>query len=425
MYCEGLYLRLFMKKLPQASARTPAVGFVFITLLIDVIGLGIIIPILPALIQDLTGEGLSKAAEYGGWLMFSYAFCQFIFAPIIGGLSDKYGRRPVLLGSLLGFGLDYIFLALAPSLGWLFVGRIFSGILGASFTTGAAYIADVSTPENRSQNFGMIGAAFGLGFIIGPMMGGFLGDLSLRLPFYAAAVLSLVNALYGYFILPESLKPENRRNFEWKRANPLGSLLNLKRYPSVLALFSAMFFVYLASYALQGTWSYITIERYGWSQKEVGFSLGAIGVLSAIIQGGLIRFIVPRLGVKRSLITGMSLLFIGMTLFALASEGWMLYLFLLPYALGGITGPSMQSILSGQVAPSEQGEIQGSLTSMMSATAIFGPLLMSHIFAYFSGPNAPVYFPGAPFVAGSFLLLIALLVILTRHNKLDSIPHKS
>ncbi len=402
------------------SGRTPAVGFIFITLLLDVIGLGIIIPVIPKLIQELTGEGLSKAAEYGGWLLFSYAICQFLFSPVVGGLSDRYGRRPVLLGSLLGFGLDYFLLALAPTLSWLFVGRILSGILGASFTTGAAYIADVSTPEKRAQNFGLIGAAFGLGFIIGPVLGGVLGAYGSRIPFYAAAILTLLNAAYGFFILPESLAPENRRPFDWRRANPLGSLLRLKRYPSILALVGSLFFVYLASHAVQGTWAYVTMERYHWGEKEVGWSLGVVGILNAVVQGGLIRYLVPKLGNKRAVFVGMSLWLLGMTLFVFASEGWMLLLFLIPYALGGISGPAIQGLISGQVLPSEQGELQGALTSLMSATAIVGPPLMTQIFAQFTKPGAPVYFPAAPFVAGAVLLAVAVVMLYFNRNRLES-----
>ena len=236
--------------------RQAAVGFIFVTLLLDVIGLGIIIPVIPSLIQELTGGDMSLAAQYGGWLIGSYALVQFICAPFVGALSDRYGRRPVLLLSLLGFGLDYLVLAIAPTIGWLFIARIIAGFFGASFTTGAAYIADVSTPEKRAQNFGLLGAAFGLGFIIGPVTGGLLGEIGSRVPFYAAAGLTLLNGLYGYFILPESLPVENRRPFAWKRANPLGTLLALKRYPAVASLIGSLTFIYIASHAVQGTWAY-------------------------------------------------------------------------------------------------------------------------------------------------------------------------
>ena len=238
------------------SKKSPALGFIFITLLIDIIGLGIIIPVLPRLIQELTGGTLSEASMYGGWLLFAYAFMQFICAPILGGLSDRYGRRPVLLASLFGFGVDYIFLALAPTLAWLFVGRLIAGIMGASFTTASAYIADISTPQTRAQNFGIMGAAFGLGFIIGPMLGGFLETFGSRVPFMVSAGLSFMNWMYGFLILPESLKLENRRKFEWSRANPVNSLLNLKRYPVILGLVASLVMVYISAHAVQSNWVY-------------------------------------------------------------------------------------------------------------------------------------------------------------------------
>ena len=246
------------------SARPAAVGFIFVTLLLDITGLGIIIPVLPQLIQELTGSDISQASRYGGLLLFAYAFFQFLFAPLVGALSDRYGRRPVLLLSLLGFGLDYIVLALAPTLAWLFVARVVSGIFGASFSTGFAYIADVSPPEKRAQNFGLVGAAFGLGFIIGPVSGGLLGELGPRVPFFVAAALSLLNMAYGYFVLPESLPVERRRAFEWKRANPIGALGALRRYPQVLGLIGSLVFLYIASHAVQGTWSYFVIEKFAW-----------------------------------------------------------------------------------------------------------------------------------------------------------------
>src|SRR5215212_3845674 len=240
----------------MASSRKAAMSFIFITLLIDVTGLGLIIPVIPKLIESLTGGNISDASRWGGWLTFAYASMQFLFAPVIGNLSDKWGRRPVLLGSLLGFGVDYLFLSLAPTIGWLFVGRLIAGITGASFTTASAYIADISTAENRAQNFGMIGAAFGLGFIVGPVIGGLLGSFGPRIPFLVAAGLSLLNAAYGYFVLPESLPKENRRKFEWRRANPLGSLFHLKRYPGIGGLIFAFILVSIASHAIQSNWTF-------------------------------------------------------------------------------------------------------------------------------------------------------------------------
>jgi DHA1 family tetracycline resistance protein-like MFS transporter len=394
----------------MAKSTKAAIGFIFITLLIDVTGFGLIIPVFPKLIEQLIHGGISEASKYGGWLTFAYAFMQFLFAPVLGNLSDKYGRRPVLLFSLTGFGIDYILLSIAPTIGWLFLGRIIAGITGASFTTATAYIADISTDENRAQNFGMIGAAFGLGFIIGPVIGGVLGQYGARLPFVVAAVLALLNALYGYFVLPESLGKENRRPFSWKRANPLGSLIQLKKYPSMGGLIGALVLVYIAAHAVQSTWTFINIEKFQWTEAMIGYSLGMVGLLVAIVQGGLMRFINPLLGNEKSVYVGLTLYALGLLLFAFASQTWMMFVFLIPYCLGGIAGPALQSIISGQVPSNEQGELQGALTSLMSLTSIVGPLVMTYLFAYFTKNNAPVHFAGAPFLLGAVLMLVSAVI---------------
>lgn len=383
--------------------RNAALGFIFITILVDVIGIGIIIPVVPKLIEQLTGEGLSAAAKYGGLLMFAYAIMQFIFSPIMGGLSDRYGRRPVLLLSLLGLGVDYIFMAYAPTLAWLFVGRIIAGMCGASFTTATAYIADISTPEKRAQNFGLVGAAFGLGFIIGPLIGGLTAEISTRMPFIVAAGLTLLNVLYGYFVLPESLLKENQRKFEWKRANPIGSLMHLRKYPVVSGLVVCFTLIYIAVHAVQSNWTYYTMLKFHWNEAWVGYSLAFVGVMVAIIQGGLIRIVIPKIGENRAVYFGLAFYGLGMLLFAFATNTLMMFLFIIPYTLGGFCGPALQGIISNQVPPTEQGELQGALTSLMSATSIFGPLLMNGLFAYFTGPNTPYYFPGAPFILGAIL----------------------
>lgn len=389
----------------MTEKRSPALGFIFITLLIDVIGLGIIIPVMPKLIHELTGDSISQASRDGGWLLFTYAFVQFICAPVIGGISDRYGRRPVLLASLFGFGVDYLFLAFAPTLAWLYVGRVIAGIMGASFTTGAAYIADISTPEKRAQNFGLLGAAFGLGFIIGPVLGGLLGQYGSRVPFMAAAAFSFVNWLYGYFILPESLKPENRRKFEWSRANPLGAFMNLSKYPVIYGLIISLGLVYIALHAVQSNWSFYVMEKFGWDEAHIGYSLGAVGLLSAIVQGYLIRLILPKLGQKRSVYIGLLFSAIGFMLYAFASQGWMMYVFMVPYILGSIAGPALQGIISTQVASNEQGEVQGALTSLQSLTSIIGPPLMTNLFSFFTQPSAPVYLPGSPMLLAALLSL--------------------
>jgi len=387
--------------------KNAALGFIFVTLLIDVIGFGIIIPVVPNLLMELGSLNISEAAAYGGWLLTSFSVMQFLFSPILGNLSDQYGRRPILLISLFGFGVDYLLTAFAPTITWLFAGRIIAGIMGASFTTASAYIADVSTRENRAQNFGMIGAAFGLGFIIGPALGGIIATLGLRAPFIAAAILTFINWLYGYFVVPESLKLENRRKFEWKRANALGSVKFFLRYKVILGLVASIVLIYIAAHAVQSTWSFYTIEKYKWNTAMVGYSLAFVGLMVAFVQGWLIRFIIPKLGQERSVYVGLTLYSIGFLLFGIATQGWMMFAFLIPYCLGGIAGPSLQGIMSGQVPANQQGELQGALTSLMSLTSIIGPLLMTSLFYYFSEPSADIYFPGAAMIAGSILTIMS------------------
>ncbi len=402
----------------MSSNRSAAISFIFITLLIDVTGIGLIIPVVPGLIKELIHGSVSDSSRYSGWLTFAYAVMQFIFAPLLGNLSDRYGRRPILLISLFGLGIDYIFLALAPSIGWLFLGRIIAGLGGASITTATAYIADISTPQNRAQNFGMVGAAFGVGFILGPVLGGLLGEWGLRVPFMVAALLSFLNFAYGYFVLPESLSVENRRKFEWKRANPLSSIKQLKKYPAVSGLVISYFLIYLAANSVQSTWSFFTIQQFSWNPRMIGISLGLVGLLVGIVQGGLIRLINPLIGNKRSVYIGMALYTIGLILFSIASQSWMMFVFLGPYCLGGICGPALQSIISGQVPANQQGELQGGLTSIMSLTSIIGPVVMTSLFSYFTQPTAPFHFAGAPFLLGSILMALSLFFAYRslRHN---------
>jgi DHA1 family tetracycline resistance protein-like MFS transporter len=395
----------------MSSSRTPALAFIFITMLIDVIGFGLIIPVLPRLLEEMTGGDLSTAARWGGILMFTYAGMQFLFSPIIGGLSDRYGRRPVILASLFAFGIDFIIQGFAPNIWWFFIGRVLGGITGASFTSGMAYIADVSPIEKRAQNFGIVGAAFGLGFIIGPLIGGIVSfHFGIRAPFFAAAGLALLNWLYGYFILPESLSAENRRPFEWKRANPIGSLLNLRRYPVILSLVASLICIYIAGHANQSTWTYITMKKFNWDERWVGYSLAFVGLMTAIVQGGLSRILIPKFGQRTSVLVGLSLYAFGFVLFAFATEGWMMFAFMVPFAFGGLAGPSLQSIISGQVPANEQGELNGALTSLMSLTSIIGPLLMTNLFAHFTAPESAVQFPGAPFLMGAALSLLSMLL---------------
>ncbi len=399
--------------------RSAAIGFIFITVLVDVIGWGLIIPVMPRLIAEMKHIPVNEASKYGGTLLMVYALMQFVFAPVLGNLSDKYGRRPVLLFSLFGFGIDYLLVAFAPTFGWFFVARIISGITGASFTTASAYIADISSAETRAKNFGMLGAAFGLGFIIGPALGGLLTGFGIRGPFYAAAILTLLNWLYGYFVLPESLSKENRRPFSWSRANPLGSLLHLQKYPAIAGLVFSLVLVYLGAHAVQSNWSFFTVYQFKWSEKMVGISLAVVGVMVALVQGGLIRVINPKLGNEKSVYAGLGMYAIGMFLFAFATQSWMMFAFLIPYCMGGIAGPALQSIIAGHVPANEQGELQGGLTSLMSLTSIIGPYIMTHLFYFFTKDNAPVHFPGVSFLLGGILMLASAVIayIVLRNEK--------
>lgn len=394
------------------TTKKSAIGFIFITLLIDIMGWGLIIPVMADLIAQLKGIPVNQASTYGAFLLSVFAVAQFLCAPIVGNLSDRYGRRPVLLFSLLGFGIDYIILALAPTYGWLFIGRVIAGMTGASFTTATAYIADVSPDETtRAKNFGLVGAAFGLGFVLGPALGALLATWGIRAPFYAAAALCLINCVYGYFLLPESLSKENRRPFEWKRANPFGSLKFLTQHSEISMLALSFFLIYLGAQAVQGNWNFFTIYRFNWSEKMVGISLAVVGVLVGAVQGGLTRVVVPKIGNEKSIYIGLGLYALGLILFAFASEGWMMFAFLVPYCLGGICGPSLQSVISVHVPPNQQGELQGSLTSLMSLTTIFGPLIMNNTFAYFTSSKAPFHMPGIHFLIGAICMLLSIFII--------------
>ncbi len=389
------------------TSRKAALGFILVTVFVDVIGWGLIIPVMQDLISEMKHIPANEASPYGSWLLSVYALVQFICAPILGNLSDKYGRRPVLLFSLFGFAVDYLFLALAPTYGWLFIGRIVAGITGASFTTASAYIADISTPESKAKNFGMIGAAFGLGFIVGPAIGGLLSGWGIRAPFYAAAILCLLNFLYGYFVLPESLPKEHRREVDWKKIYPFGSVIKLKKYPAIGGLFVCLGLVYIAAHAVQSNWNYFTKYRFEWSDKLIGLSLAVVGLLVALVQAGLIRVVNPRIGNEKSVYLGLMFYSVGLFLFAFAFQSWMMFAFLVPYCLGGIAGPALQAIMSSNVPKNEQGELQGALTSIMCLTSIFGPILMNNLFAWFTKSSAPFYFPGVSFLLGAILILVS------------------
>jgi DHA1 family tetracycline resistance protein-like MFS transporter len=387
--------------------------FIFVTMLIDSIGLGIILPVLPQLIEQLTGGGLSEAARIGGWLLFIYALAQFICAPVIGNLSDRFGRRPVLLLSLTAMGLDYILMGFAPTIIWLFIGRLISGMAGASYSTANAYIADVTPPERRAQNFGLMGAAFGLGFIIGPVIGGLLGAESPRVPFYAAAGLALANAFYGFLVIPETLAHDKRRAFSWARANTLGAFAHLRQTPAALTLAATFFFHQIAHFVLPAVWSFYMMEKYGWSVREVGYSLGFAGLSMALVQGGLIRTIIPRIGAERAAYLGFIFAAIGYFGYAFSTTGWMIYAFMVPAALAGLAFPSINALITTLVPANAQGELQGALGSISGMTAIIGPVLMTQLFGYFTSPAAPFHFSGAAFFIAGLLELLAIAVLAT------------
>jgi DHA1 family tetracycline resistance protein-like MFS transporter len=395
-----------------------ALSFIFTAILIDVIGLGIILPVLPSLIGEMTGGDVSMASVYGGWMMFFYAFFEFIFAPVMGGLSDQFGRKRVLVASLFGFTLDYLFLAFAPNILWFFVGRIIAGILGASYSTGTAYIADISTSENKARNFGLIGVAFGVGFIIGPFLGGVLGEFGNRVPFFVAAGVSFINCLFGLLFVPESLAKDKRRKFDIRRANPLGTILHLRKYPELQMLMFAFFLFYLSGHAVQSTWSFFNIERFSWSESQIGISLGIVGVMVVIVNGFMIERVIRRFGIYRAILISSVLMGFGNLMFAFASSSWMMYLFMVPYILGGICEPAVQSLISNKVPDNEQGEIQGALTGLISLSSIIGPPVMTNLFSFFTNDNAPFYFPGAAFLLGSIITVVSTLLLIPALRRL-------
>ncbi|HEU4364412.1 MAG TPA: TCR/Tet family MFS transporter, partial [Candidatus Krumholzibacteria bacterium] len=401
---------------PPAAKTT--VLFIFIAVLVDVIGLGIIVPVVPGLVMQLTGEGVSRAAVYGGWLYFTYAIMQFFCAPILGNLSDRVGRRPVILFSLLALGVDYLIMGFAPALIWLFVGRALAGIAGASFIPAYAYLADVSAPEKRAQNFGIVGAAFGLGFIIGPAVGGVLGEIGLRVPFFAAAGLALANVTFGYFVLPESLPKESRRAFDIRRANPLGALVQIRKYPVVPPLAAAVFFWQVGHQVLPSTWAYYTMYKFHWSEAAVGASLAFVGLIMATSQGLLTRVVVPSLGERRTALIGLVCAICAYVFYAFASRGWMMYAGMMAWLMAGLVYPSMNAIMSQQVPANAQGELQGAVAGLYSLAAVIGPPLMTQLFGHFSAETSSIHFPGAAFLCAAFLMVVsgALLVRAVRRE---------
>ncbi len=405
-------------KQPMNGPRQASVAFILVSILLSTLGVGIIIPVLPRLVTSFAGGDLVSGSLYYGAFVSVYAAMQFVFAPIIGGLSDRYGRRTVLLTSQIGAALDYVLLTFAPDLSWLFIGRVIGGITGASFSTAAAYVADVTPPDKRAQSFGLMGAAFGLGFIIGPALGGLLGDFNPRWPFAGAAALNIFNACYGWFVLPESLAVEQRRPFSLARSNPFGSFGNLRKHPVVLGLTGTLLCSFLAQQMLQSIWALSWQGRLDWRPMDVGASLAAVGTMGALVQGGLIRVVVPRLGERGTMMAALSASIAGFCAFGSVAESWMVYAVIPIFALGGMAGPAAQALISREVSPSEQGQMQGSLTSLNSLAAIVAPLIATSLFAHFSPADATPHLPGAPFFAAAFCNVVALVIAIRLARRL-------
>jgi MFS transporter, DHA1 family, tetracycline resistance protein len=398
--------------MPTAQPRRAALAFILVTMFLDVFGFGLLVPVLPGLVTHFLGGDKSGAAAWFGLISASFAAAQFLAAPVLGRLSDQVGRRPVLLVSLAGYAVSYVMIGLAPTLGWLFAARILSGTLGASFTAAQAYIADVSTPETRSQNFGLAGAMFGLGFIAGPALGGLLGHFGPRVPFFVAAGVVTLNFLYGLLVLPESLALQNRRPFRFGDANPVGSLRLLRRYPAVAGLALAFVFVSLAQRGMENVWVLYTSYRFDWKELDNGLAMSVVGLAGAFVQGFLIRLAIRRLGERRTALFGLSVSTVAFVLYGLAFRGWMMIAVAIVAALGGLAGPAIQGIVAGSVAPSEQGAVQGPMVSLRSLTSIAAPLVSSNLLALFTGGHGPVELPGAPFFAGALFLAVGLCLLL-------------
>jgi MFS transporter, DHA1 family, tetracycline resistance protein len=395
---------------PPGRTHRGSIPFVLVTILLDTLGIGLIIPVAPRLVASFLGGDLAAAAHWFGLLVALYSLMQFLFAPVVGGLSDRFGRRTIILISLFGAGASYLLSALTPNLGLLFVGRVIAGITGASFSAANAYVADVTPPEKRAPAFGLVGAAFGFGFILGPALGGALGDLGLRVPYFVAAALNLLNFAYGVFVLPESLRPEDRRPFSFKRSNPFGALANLAKYPIVIGLTGTIFCGFVAQWILQSVWALDMQARFDWTLREVGVSLMIVGVTTALVQGLGIRAILPRLGERRALLVGLVVSAIGNALFGAATKGWMIYATLVAVALGGLAGPATQAIITHEVGATEQGELQGSVNSVGGLAAIIGPLVGTALLSHFGPKDAHPHVPGSPFYAGAAIQLVGLLL---------------
>lgn len=400
-----------MSEAEPKPARTP-LTFVLLSVLIDTIGFGIILPVLPQLIMEVSGSGMSEATRVGGYLLLIFAGLQFVCGPLMGNLSDAYGRRPVLLGSMIAFGVNYAMMGFAPSLPWLFLGRALTGMAGAIYAPANAYVADVTPPEKRAQSFGLIGAAFGLGFVLGPAIGGQLGELGPRAPFFAAAGLALLNSVYGFFALPESLPKARRRPFSPARANPLGTFRAFAGNSTVVRLVVCALFWQLAFQVYPSTWSFFVIAKFQLSPGEIGATLACSGISMALVQSLLTGRIVRRIGERRTAPLGVLWGVVIFALYAFVPASWMLYPLLIAGGMQGVAMPSMNALLSRAMGPERQGELQGGMASVMGLAAIIGPLSLTQVLAYFCSPAAPVRFPGAPFLLAAAFAFVSLGLLL-------------
>lgn len=393
------------------NTRTPIV-FIFITRLIDSIGFGIVMPVLPQLLLDLGAPDLASAARTAGVLLVIYALLQFMCGPLIGNLSDRFGRRPVILFSLLAFGLDYLLMGIAPTIAWLFVGRAIAGIAGAVYVPANAFVADITPPEERARAFGTVSAAFGIGFILGPAIGGLLGEFGPRAPFFAAAGLAGLNLLFGLFVLPESLPPSRRRTFAWRRANPLGAILALRRYPMVLGLAMVTLLTLVGTNVYPSSWAFFTALRFDWSPAMIGLSLAVTGMGMAVVQLTMTGRFVKRFGERRTALLGLWMAIAAYLAYAIIPKGWMVFPISLASSLQALCYPALNAMMSSRVNSDQQGELQGAVASLSSVAAIVGPFAMTQSLAFFTAPQASVHFPGAPFVLAALLTLIALSVLI-------------
>lgn len=395
---------------PTPLFRRHAAIFIAGTVFIDAMGIGIIIPVTPDLLRELTDLPLSSAALWGGYLAFSYAVMQFLFGPIIGNLSDRFGRRPVLLTSVAALAVDYLIMGFAQSLAVLFIGRVLAGIAGATYATANAFMADVSPPEKRAANFGLIGAAFGFGFVIGPVIGGLAGEIGTRVPFFVAAGMAALNFVYGWFVLRETVTVEKRRPFVWARANPFGAVKHIRKVPMVAGFILTFFFYELAHFVYPAVWAYYTIETFSWSTAEVGLSLAVVGLMMGVVQGGLIRVALSRFGEAKTALIGYGASLIALTGLGFTSSAWVVYALMPITALGLFAGPAINGVMANLTPNNAQGELQGILASTKAAVIILSPLVMTQLFGFFTRAETPIYLPGAPFLAAAVLMMLSMLL---------------